>query len=307
MVRSPLRPPTALAVLGGLGLVVALAALMDTQPGLGDDALAVRIFFTVPDVLVVASAAVFALTGVILIAIARRRRKAGEEIEEAEPEGLRLPLWAKALLEILVLLPLLLLVAALWYDGGRIAAALLAWGRGLFYLDGPGAPGTPEIPAVSLPWLGWGVGLLGLVVALTTLALALLLLFGERLVAWWLARQAVAEPREPLIEAVDDSLDDLATEPDPRAAIIRCYRRFEQVTERARVPRPRWQTPDEFMRNALARLPVPPPAVEQLTRLFERARFSHHAVRSDDRDRARACLEDIRAALEPRDEPLAIG
>lgn len=304
-VRSPLRGSDALAALGGLGLVVALAALMDTQPGLGDDALQVRIRFTVPDVLVLASAATFALAGIILVAIARRRRKAGEEIE-AEPEALRLPWWAKALVEVFLLLPIVVAIAVLWLDGGRIAAALLSWGRGLFSLDGPTAAGGPEIPVVAVPWLGWGVGLLALIVALATLALALLLLFGERLASWWLARQARAERVEPLIEAVDDSLDDLGSEPDPRAAIIRCYRRFEQVAARARVPRPRWQTPDEFMRNALARLPLPPQAVEQLTRLFERARFSHHPVWFVDRDRARAALEDIRTALERRDEPVAI-
>ena len=56
------------------------------------------------------------------------------------------------------------------------------------------------------------------------------------------------------------------------------------------------------MRDAQRRLPLPGLAVERLTRLFEVARFSHHPVRSVERDLARACLADIRTALERRDD-----
>lgn len=61
------------------------------------------------------------------------------------------------------------------------------------------------------------------------------------------------------------------------------------------------------MRDAQQRLPLPDLAVERLTRLFEVARFSHHPVASIERDLARACLEEIRTALERRDDPIAIA
>ena len=114
----------------------------------------------------------------------------------------------------------------------------------------------------------------------------------------------VNEPAEPLSEAVQDGLDDLASEPDARAAIIRCYRRFERVAARARVVKAPWQTPDEFMREALRRLVLPHRAVDRLTRLFELARFSAHPLGSAERDTARACLEDIKSELEREEATL---
>jgi len=78
----------------------------------------------------------------------------------------------------------------------------------------------------------------------------------ERIARWW-ERRHRAEAAEPLSEAVQDGLDDLANEPDARAAIIRCYRRFERVAARASVTRASWQTPEEFMRETLRRLVLP--------------------------------------------------
>jgi hypothetical protein len=104
-----------------------------------------------------------------------------------------------------------------------------------------GAAPRPDVPILSLPWLGWLVGLLALLAGLTTLAIAVLLLFAERIARWWERRQR-AEPDEPLGEAVQEGLDDLASEPDARIAIIKCYRRFERVA-RVYAPRAPWQTP----------------------------------------------------------------
>jgi len=129
------------------------------------------------------------------------------------------------------------------------------------------------------------------------------LLFAERIARWWERRNRV-EAAEPLSEAVQDGLDDLASEPDARAAIIKCYRRFERVAARASVIRAPWQTPEEFMRETLRRLVLPHRAVDRLTRLFELARFSRHALGSPERDTARACLEEIRSALEREEAPL---
>jgi len=157
---------------------------------------------------------------------------------------------------------------------------------------------APEIPVVSLPWLGWLLGLVGLVAGLASLAVALVLLFAER-IADWLERRDRRATAEPLREVVEESLDDLTAETDPRTAIIRCYRRFERFAAEARVPRAPWQTSSEFVREALSRLALPRIPVEQLTWLFELARFSDHPLEPGELDRARACLEAIRAALEP--------
>jgi hypothetical protein len=166
-------------------------------------------------------------------------------------------------------------------------------------LTGPLATDDPSasVPVVELPWLGWLVGLVALGLGLASLAVALLLLFAERLADWWDRRHRVPAA-EPWRELVDESLDDLASELEARTAIIKCYRRFERVAARARVPRAPWQTPDEFMLETLARLDLPRPAVERLTRLFEIARFSDHPLGEVERDEARSGLEEIRTALE---------
>ena len=91
---------------------------------------------------------------------------------------------------------------------------------------------------------------------------------------------------------------DLRTEPDARLAIIRAYGRFERALAGARAPRAVWQTPAEFMRTTLARLPVAAAPVRRLTALFEIARFSAHPVEPEARDAACDCLDEIGAALE---------
>src|SRR2546427_749022 len=111
--------------------------------------------------------------------------------------------------------------------------SFFAWGRRLFTApDGSETP-IPETPVVSPPWLGSLLGLLALGVGLASLAAALLLLFAERLAEWW-NRRSRLWTAEPLLEAVDESLDDLASEPDARVAIIKCYRRVAPRAARAR-------------------------------------------------------------------------
>ncbi len=106
------------------------------------------------------------------------------------------------------------------------------------------------------------------------------------------------------MDAIEESLDSLRLEPDARRAIIRCYRRFEHVVADWGLPRAPWQTPTEFMRKALGRLPVPAAAVRRLTEAFEISRFSHHPVGPADRETALGALIEIKTALEepdPRD------
>jgi hypothetical protein len=107
-----------------------------------------------------------------------------------------------------------------------------------------------------------------------------------------------AFPREPLANAVEDSLEDLQREVDPRTAIIKIYSNFERALAGGGAARRPWQTPIEFMHSALARMPLPPSAVASITRLFELARFSHHRLGAEERDSAWRSLIEIRAALD---------
>lgn len=295
------------AVVAGAGLVLTLTALL-AAPRAPDEMPSVRLRADVPQPLLLAGAIAFALAALIVLGIAfsRDRRRQEAELLAREQERPRYPWWLEALVRLVPLLPLLAILAIFMFGWEYLERTFLAWSRlVLFPPAGSGGP-TAEIPVVSLPVVGWFLGMLTLLVGLATLAVALLLLFAERLAAWW-ERRNPPPPDEPLTEAVEESLDDLANEPDARVAIIKCYQRFERVAARARVPRAPWQTPLEFMREVLARLALPRTAVDQLTRLFELARFSRHPLESFERNHARACLEEIRSALEPEDSPLGVA
>ena len=169
-----------------------------------------------------------------------------------------------------------------------------------------GLPGFDDVlgadaRATALPFVGVALGLAVLLGALGSLALVVWLALGDRLKEWLGARPAAGA--DPLAGAVEESLDDLRLEPDVRRAILRCYRRFELVLARSHVPRRPWQTATEFMAEALGRLPLPPDAVRQLTRLFEIARFSSEPLGAADRDAAWEALERIRSSLEQAAQP----
>src|SRR5262249_56926482 len=78
------------------------------------------------------------------------------------------------------------------------------------------------------PLVTWTFGALALLAGAGALALAVWVAFSERLTEWWMEAPREAPP--PLLaEAVEESVGDLSTEPDPRRAIIRCYARFERL------------------------------------------------------------------------------
>jgi hypothetical protein len=293
----------AAVLVAGAGLILALTALLAASRA-PDDLPPFRLRVEVPDPLLLASGAAFALAVAIVIGIAlsRDRRRRETELERAE-EPSRLPWWVQTILRMLPFLPLLATLIVFSFGWRYVESSLLAWSRLMMLAAPDGDAPRADVPVLSLPWLGWLVGLLALLAGLATLAMALVLLFAERIARWW-ERRRRAEPAEPLGEAVLESLDDLASEPDARRAIIKCYRRFERVAAVARVPRAPWQTPEEFMHEALRRLVLPHHAVDRLTRLFELARFSVHPLGSSERDSARACLEAIRSGIEREGAPL---
>jgi hypothetical protein len=196
---------------------------------------------------------------------------------------------------------------------GAIMGGVLVWlalsdvsvvpGPGGITLSDPGAygPSPDEPPIVPASPLTTGlIGALALLAGLGSLGFALWLGLAGRL----LPRPGAAEDQPArLVQAVEESLDDLRREPDARAAILRIYRHFERALAGAAVPRRPWQTPTEFMRAALSRLPLPPSPVRSLTGLFEIARFSRHPVGEAERDSAWRSLTEIRATLDTPTEP----
>jgi hypothetical protein len=110
--------------------------------------------------------------------------------------------------------------------------------------------------------------------------------------------EAEAALARALDEVLADTLDDLRAERDPRKAVIEVYARLEQTFAVYRVPRDPAETPLEYVSRALDRLRVSPNAVRRLTLLFERAKFSTHAVDTRIKDEAIETLASVRAELE---------
>lgn len=109
---------------------------------------------------------------------------------------------------------------------------------------------------------------------------------------------------EALAQVMDDALDDIRAERDPRKAIIAAYARMEKLLAgfgRAREPA---EAPFEYLARVLLELRVSRHPVEALTELFERAKFSVHALGGEDKSRAIEALESVRDELR---DPVAVA
>jgi len=102
---------------------------------------------------------------------------------------------------------------------------------------------------------------------------------------------------EEVALALDESLDDLRSEPDVRRAIIAAYARMERALAVAGLPRRPSEAPFEYLSRALQSLDASADAVTRLTDLFEWAKFSHHEPDEAMRDQAIDALATVRDEL----------
>jgi hypothetical protein len=102
---------------------------------------------------------------------------------------------------------------------------------------------------------------------------------------------------ENLADALEDTLDDLRAEPDPRRAVVAAFARLERVLAAAGVARARAETADEYVARVLELLEVSPEAIGCLTGLFDRAKFSQHAIDEAMKQEAIDALERVRDEL----------
>jgi len=287
---APVSPLLAWAGLG-TGFVIALAAVLRMAGSVpeGDHVTgAIRL----PGPVTAAILALFGLALVVFLgdlvrrALSKRNREDdGAPVEEPTP----VPPWLRRVTLLLSLVNVAVL-AYLWrravLEGGLFAGTGgLASGLGL-----------PDMETLTAPALfNWIFGSLAVMAGLGALGLALWSALVDRLAP---DREDAdpAMPGAPLQTAVEESLDDLRAEGDPRRAIVRCYARFERMAAASGLERRPWLTPTEFTREVLARLSLPRAAVPTLTGLFELARFSHHPLGPSERDRAVDALHEIRNA-----------
>ena len=187
-----------------------------------------------------------------------------------------------------------------------MAAILLLWlFRDLLGLGGGDRDPDPTttIPAPStleLPDPPPDSGVVPLIVAGVAL-LAMIGIVVAQLAADRRRRRPPRTPAERLVELLDDTLEDLEREPDPRRAVIGAWARMEAGLAAAGLPRHPSEAPFEYAARVLETALAPneggtlrPASVHRLTGLFERAKFSHHAIGQADRDQAIAALRAVR-------------
>lgn len=120
------------------------------------------------------------------------------------------------------------------------------------------------------------------------------------------ALRSVRRSRRALADALDESLDDLRSDPDVRRAIIAAYARMERSLARAGLPRAPAEAPYEYLERSLVELDASANAARRLTDLFERAKFSQHEPAKSMRDEAIDALVAVRDDLRrPEAAPVA--
>jgi len=222
---------------------------------------------------------------VLIVMVRRLRRRLAEDAEGLDPRP-PVPWWVTMVAWLIVAAVFLMLLVT--FRNGqdrqpRTPAPTAA--------PGDLTSGTPEDQRRPSAWVivGFAVG--------AAAAAAALAFTGRR-------AASIEEDREPLPEllrhvvgVVDDSINDIERDPDPRRAIIRAYTRMEAVLARGGIPRRPSETPLEYIDGALRTLAIPAGPARSLTDLFEIARFSDRPIDISMKRRAIDCLLDIRSAL----------
>lgn len=175
-------------------------------------------------------------------------------------------------------------------------------GQGAF--DPAVAGGTGATTSDTVAWiLGWGA--VSLVVLGAVAALVLL----------WRAWRRAREDRTPEVsDAADLDLDALAvavtgdaaqraaalSAGTPAEGVVAAWTHLEATLHEAGVPLPHSRTSTEVSLGVLRRYDVDPETLSTLAALYREARWSHHRLTEDDRERAgtayRSLDADLRAA-----------
>ena len=210
--------------------------------------------------------------------------------------------WTVVAAAVLALLMLGGLYAAKWNGGHlqterkRPAAALAPT-----HIDHASAPrsdplGQPSTPKhrLRLPWLP------GAVIGAVLLSVALSIQTTARRRRKKPAVDERVHLAEAIEEALGDDLNDLRLERDPRRAVIRAYARMEEAFAAYGVPREPADAPFEFLARALKNIRVSVSSVRRLAELFERARFSQHAIDGRMKGEAIDALAGLQSELRQR-------
>ena len=219
----------------------------------------------------------------------RRRDDEPEQVFEREP----MPWWLKPILLLIALMPVGGIVAVIVFaghGGGRQPQTIAPIVTVPQRPAQPGASPSGHTAAPLVHWWFW-VALAGVVVTLTGVAVV------RRRIRRAAYKRVHAAEASDLRTAIEESLEELEGEPDPRRAVIRAYLGMERALARQGLGRRPFEAPREYLARVLDTIRVSRTPGERLTALFQRARFSRHPIDLGMKREAIAALATVRDEL----------
>jgi hypothetical protein len=242
----------------------------------------------------------FLLALVVLVAIGfmlrggrwrRRRDDEPEQVFEREP----MPWWLKPVLLLIALLPVGGIVAVIVFAGHGSGRQIqtIAPRPGVTVPQRPAEPGAGATDHASAPLVHWWfwAALAGVVLAIAGVVAIL------RRTRRGADEGARAVAASDLRAAIEESLDELEREPDPRRAVIRAYLGMERALAGRGLGRRPFEAPREYLVRVLDTIRVSRTPGERLTALFQRARFSQHPIDRGMKREAITALATVRDEL----------
>ena len=155
-------------------------------------------------------------------------------------------------------------------------------------------PSIPDGRVSAAAGQGW------VTLAIVLAVLAIVLAFALRGIRFRRRPSPLARLAGRLQEAVEEGLEELESEVDPRRAVIAAYGRMERALGRVGMPRAGPETALEYLERLLALLDARGSAARELTELFQLAKFSDHRIDAEMKRDAIRCLADLRDHLRAR-------
>lgn len=160
-------------------------------------------------------------------------------------------------------------------------------------LEGRAPPGREDDPRASPPaQFEWEIALAVIGGAAAVTAFLVLRRRGNEPEA-----RTGEEMADDLVAVIEETLEDLRGEADPRRAVIAAYAQMERTLGRHGAPRRVSEAPFEYLGRILEELRVRASAALALTELFERARFSLHTIDARMKEEAIEALAAVRDDL----------
>lgn len=196
------------------------------------------------------------------------------------------------------LLATVFLVAIFLYYESVVAglSEFVRWVTGTRDSGGGGAGGVTGTPVARTVSTALLVVAIGVVVFYAIVFAAAFLPRMYRVIAE--APPDVGRSKKELARAVRTAIRDLEAGGEFRAIVLRCYKSMVLLFEAHGLRSDPSQTAREFEADALRAIGVSREGIDDLTSLFEEARYSAHPIRADQRDTALECLRAIRGQLE---------